>query len=52
MIILEPNNEKEQIELATAEKFLRTYNLELNTNFIPVEISDALDILCEDNKNK
>lgn len=45
---LQPKNEKEQIEIATAEKFLRTYNLELNTNFIPYEISDAPDILCKD----
>ncbi|PLR69110.1 hypothetical protein [Bacillus sp. UMB0893] len=45
---MQPKNEKEQIELATAEKFLRTYNLEFNTNFIAYEISDAPDILCKD----
>lgn len=47
---LQPKNEKEQIEIATAEKFLRSYNLMFKTNFIPYEISDAPDILCEDVK--
>lgn len=47
---LKPINEKEQIEFATAEKFLLAYNVEFNTNFVAYEISDAPDILCEDSK--
>lgn len=44
----EPKNVKEQIEVATAEKFLLTYNNKFNTNFEIYELSDAPDIKCKD----
>lgn len=44
--------EKERIELATAEGFLRLYNSHFGTDFAVVEHSDAPDIRCRDSTGK
>lgn len=40
--------EKQQIEKATAEQFLKVYNKELGTSFVIKELSDNPDVVCED----
>jgi len=41
-------NEKEAIERATADAFIKLYNSEMGTSFSIVEYSDAPDIRCKD----
>ena len=41
-------NEKEAIEKATANAFIKLYNSEMGTSFTIVEYSDAPDIRCKD----
>lgn len=41
-------NEKEAIEKATADAFIKLYNFEMGTSFSIVEYSDAPDIRCKD----
>lgn len=41
-------SEKKQIEKHTAEAFLKLYNLENNTSFSILTLSDAPDIYCKD----
>jgi len=43
-------NEKEAIEKATADAFIKLYNSEMGTSFSIVEYSDAPDIRCQDSK--
>ena len=43
-------NEKEAIEKATADAFIKLYNSEMGTSFSIVEYSDAPDICCQDLK--
>jgi hypothetical protein len=45
-------NEKQQIELATAEAFLELYNRRKGTDYEPVEVGDTPDIRCQDNSGK
>jgi len=45
--------EKEKIEKATAEKFLKLYNIKFSTSYKIKKLSDSPDVLCEDlNGNK
>ena len=41
-------NEKESIEKATADAFIKLYNLEYGTSFSVIEYSDSPDIRCKD----
>jgi hypothetical protein len=41
-------NEKEAIEKATADAFIKLYNSEMRTSFSIIEYSDAPDIRCKD----
>jgi hypothetical protein len=41
-------NEKEAIEKATADAFIKLYNSEMGTSFSIAEYSDAPDIRCQD----
>lgn len=41
-------NEKEAIEKATADAFIKLYNCEMGTSFSIVEYSDSPDIRCKD----
>jgi len=41
-------NEKQQIELATANAFLALFNQRMGTSFEPVEVSDTPDVRCRD----
>ena len=43
-------NEKEAIEKATADAFIKLYNSEMKTTFSITEYSDAPDIRCKDSK--
>jgi len=43
-------NEKEVIEKAIADAFIKLYNSEMGTSFSIVEYSDAPDIRCQDSK--
>ena len=45
-------NEKEKIEKATADTFIKLYNGKTNSSFSIVKYSDAPDIRCKDRNNE
>jgi len=45
-------DEKQQIEQATAEGFLRLYNQQFGTDYEIVELGDAPDVKCQDSNGR